>query len=150
MRLLSFIVIGLSIGLLACPSSDTKTASVPPTASMTEAPANARVFFVSPANGSTVTSPVKVVFGLDGMTVKPAGVMDSGTGHHHVIVNGGAIKAGEVIPMDETHLHYGKGQLEAEIPLPPGKHTLTMQFADGGHRSYGDRMAATIEIKVTK
>ena len=112
------------------------------------AEAKTRVFFIEPKDGAVVKSPVKVVMGLEGMTIKPSGKVVKGTGHHHVLVNTGAMKKGRVIPTDKTHLHYGKGQTEASIKLAPGDYALTMQFADGLHRSYGPRLSATIRVKV--
>lgn len=107
-----------------------------------------RVFFVEPEDGAEVAGPVKVVMGVEGMTVQPSGEVVEGTGHHHIIVNGGPMRAGQVIPTDDTHLHFGKGQTETTLELPPGDYELTMQFADGLHRSYGDELSDTINIKV--
>ncbi|TKC83107.1 DUF4399 domain-containing protein [Trinickia terrae] len=107
-----------------------------------------RVFFVAPKDGATVSNPVHAVFGLDGMTVEPAGTMTAGTGHHHLIVDGGPLPQGTVIPATETSLHFGKGQTETDLTLPPGDHTLTLQFGDGAHRSYGPEMSQTITIHV--
>jgi hypothetical protein len=114
------------------------------------APAGARVFFVSPADGATVTSPVKLVFGVEGIAVKPAGDLTPSTGHHHLIISDAATTAGMVVPKDDTHIHYGQGQTEAEVPLPLGTHKLTMQFADGSHISYGEPLAATITVTVAE
>ena len=107
-----------------------------------------KVYFVEPKDGATVDSPVKVKFGVDGMAVKPAGDMTAGTGHHHLIVDGKPVPKGEVVPTDDTHIHFGKGQTETELKLAPGKHTLTMQFADGAHRSYGPDLSSTISVTV--
>lgn len=107
-----------------------------------------RVFFESPADGATVTSPVKVKFGLEGMKIAPLGDMTDKTGHHHLIINGQVIKAGETVPADEKHLHFGKGQTETEVNLPPGKYTLTLQFGNGAHQSYGPSMSKTITVTV--
>ncbi len=107
-----------------------------------------RAFFIEPKDGAEVRSPVKVVMGVEGMTIKPSGGVVAGTGHHHILINQGAMRGGKVIPTDKTHLHYGKGQTEASIELAPGDYTLTMQFADGLHRSFGKKMAHTIKIKV--
>jgi hypothetical protein len=112
------------------------------------AQSNARVYFIEPKDGATVTSPVHVKFGVDGMKLAPAGTMTEGSGHHHIIVDGGPVPKGTVIPADDTHIHYGKAQTEADIKLPPGDHTLTMQFADGAHRSYGPEMSSTIKVHV--
>ncbi len=110
--------------------------------------ADKSVSFVEPKNGATVTSPFKVVFAVKGMTVEPAGEIKANSGHHHLLINLGPMNAGEAIPVDSTHLHYGKAQTEAEVTLPPGKYKLTMQFANGAHVSYGPAMAATIEVTV--
>ena len=106
------------------------------------------VWFIEPKDGAQVASPVKVVMGLKGMTIKPSGKVVKGTGHHHIIINGGSMRKGKVIPTDAMHPHYGKGQTEASLKLAPGDYKLTMQFADGLHRSYGKKWAATISIKV--
>ncbi|NVD97196.1 DUF4399 domain-containing protein [Massilia sp. BJB1822] len=106
------------------------------------------VSFVEPADGATVSSPFKVKFAVSGMEVKPAGEMAANTGHHHLLINGESMKAGESIPFDDNHLHFGKGQTEAEVKLPPGKYKLTMQFANGAHQSYGAGLSKTISVTV--
>ena len=108
----------------------------------------AKVFFIEPTDGATVKSPVKIRMGLAGMSVKPAGTMEEGTGHHHVIIGPAGVEEGTVIPADETHIHFGLGQTEAEVELKPGEHKLTLQFADGAHTSYGEGLASTITITV--
>lgn len=106
------------------------------------------VHFVEPADGATVSSPFKVRFAVDGMEVRPAGDMAANTGHHHLLINDGWIKATQPVPADATHIHYGKGQTETEVTLPPGNYTLTMQFANGLHQSYGEPMSKTIKVTV--
>jgi hypothetical protein len=106
------------------------------------------VDFAEPKSGATVTSPFKVKMVVNGMKVNPAGDMTASTGHHHLIVNGGPIKEGESVPFNDTHLHFGKGQTETELTLAPGKYTLTLQFANGAHQSYGSPMSKTIEVTV--
>ena len=113
-----------------------------------QAGAAERVFFQSPQNNANVSSPVKLSFGLEGMKIAPLGEMTDKTGHHHIIVDGAPIAAGASIPADDTHIHFGKGQQEAEIKLAPGKHTLTMQFGNGAHQSYGAGMSQTITVNV--
>lgn len=112
------------------------------------APDGASVAFGAPADGATVTSPVALTFKVEGMTVQPAGTLTEGTGHHHVIVDSEGIPAGEAVPADETHIHFGKGQTETSLELTPGPHTLTLQFADGAHRSYGPKMSTKISVVV--
>ncbi|TDR82991.1 DUF4399 domain-containing protein [Paludibacterium purpuratum] len=108
----------------------------------------ATVFFIGLEDGATVESPVKMQFGVEGMTVRPAGTMEADTGHFHLLIDTPALPKGELIPFDESHLHFGKGQTEVEIPLPPGNHTLTLLFADGQHHSYGPELSQTIKIHV--
>ncbi|NVK28144.1 MAG: DUF4399 domain-containing protein [Flavobacteriia bacterium] len=111
-------------------------------------PEGARVYFVNIEDGATVSSPVHVEMGVEGMTVNPAGELVPGTGHHHIIINKGHISNGDVVPSDEHHIHYGGGQTEADLELEPGAYTLTMQFANGLHQSYGEQMSATVEVIV--
>jgi len=106
------------------------------------------VSFVEPRDGATVSSPFKVVFAVKGMAVEPAGDVKADSGHHHLLIDVGPMNSGEAIPVDATHLHFGKAQTEAEVTLPPGKYKLTMQFANGAHVSYGPAMAATINVTV--
>lgn len=106
------------------------------------------VWFVEPKDGAAVTSPFKVVFGIKGMAVEPAGAIKADSGHHHLLINLDPMASGEAIPVDDAHLHFGKAQTEAEVKLPPGNYRLTMQFANGAHVSYGPAMAASINVTV--
>jgi hypothetical protein len=108
-----------------------------------------KVFFANLKEGDVVKSPFKVQFGVEGMTVEPAGYVNSDKGHHHLLINLDAVTKAEAIPMnDSTRLHFGKGQTETELKLAPGKYKLTMQFADGFHQSYGPQMSASVNIEV--
>jgi hypothetical protein len=89
-----------------------------------------------------------VKFGVEGMKIVPAGTMTEGTGHHHLIIDGAALPKGEVIPANDKSLHFGKGQTETDLTLPPGDHTLTLDFGDGAHRSYGPAMSQTVTVHV--
>ena len=106
------------------------------------------VDFSEPKDGAVVSSPFKVKFAVTGMDVKPAGTMDNNTGHHHLIINGESMQVGESVPFDETHLHFGKGQTETDVKLPPGTYKLTMQFANGAHQSYGPGLSKSITVTV--
>jgi len=106
------------------------------------------VSFVEPMDGAVVGTTFKVKFAVDGMEVKPAGAILPNSGHHHLLINAEPVKAGESVPFDTTHLHFGKGQTETEVTLPPGQYTLTMQFANGAHQSYGPEMSKTIHVTV--
>ena len=98
------------------------------------APAGAEVYIVSPADGAKVKSPVTVVFGLKGMGVAPAGIKFDNTGHHHLIIDS-ALPADLSQPLAATEksVHFGKGQTETSVTLPPGKHTLQLVLGDSLH-----------------
>jgi Domain of unknown function (DUF4399) len=101
----------------------------------TPAPPNASVYIISPKDGDTVTSPFKVQFGLSGMGVAPAGVEKPNTGHHHLIIDTtlSPQELKEPIASDAKHIHYGGGQTEAMVTLPPGRHTLQLVLGDWTH-----------------
>ncbi len=105
-------------------------------------------YFISPQDGDVVSGNVSIKMGIKGMRVHKAGELIEGTGHHHLIIDGGYVPENEVVPKDDKHIHFGGGQMETTIKLAPGKHTLTLQFADGHHQSYGKIMSKTIEITV--
>jgi hypothetical protein len=101
----------------------------------TPSPADAKVYFINLKNNDVVKSPVKIQFGLSGMGIAPAGTDVPGTGHHHLIIDdaiqGAALQ--EAIPLDDRHLHFGKGQTEATVALPKGTHTLQLVLGDWSH-----------------
>ena len=82
------------------------------------------------------------------MIVETAGVVKEGYGHHHILINQSYWPEGEVIPTSDSTLHYGKGQTDASIELEPGKYIISLQFADGVHASFGEKMASSVEINV--
>jgi hypothetical protein len=122
----------------------------------TPAKAGAKVFFDGLKDGDTVKSPFIIKFGVEGMTVAPAGTEGEFSGHHHLLIDRPALGKGEDgadelnnnIIKDEQHLHFGKGQMEAEIKLPPGKHTLQMVFGDKDHIPHNPVLATEV-ITVT-
>jgi hypothetical protein len=155
----------LLIGMTACNNSgnsstatDTTAAAAKDTsmamtsvAPLPAVPAGAKVYFKNLKDGQKVTSPVKIEFGADGIAVDTAGPVKDSSGHFHLLIDAGdSVATGVVVPKDSTHIHYGKAQMGATIPLTPGKHTLALQFADGIHRSYGARLAAVVTVDVQK
>src|SRR5690349_3184747 len=104
--------------------------------SQSTAPAGAFSYFVSLKNGDVVTSPFKVVFGLSpNMGVAPSGVDKPNVGHHHLLIDKqlSADEMTQPITVDEQHVHFGKGQTETMVTLPPGKHTLQLMLGDWTH-----------------
>src|ERR1700732_3620767 len=163
MRSIHFLPAALLFGLTACNNSSDKAASASDTTAamvshdsmnmnhmadsaksataLPEVPAGAKVYFKNLKQGEKVKWPFKVEMGIDGLKIDTAGIIVVGSGHHHLLIDAGdSIPSGQVVPKDEHHLHFGKGQTVTEVILPPGKHVLTLQFADGIHRSYGGRL----------
>jgi len=106
------------------------------------------VDFSNLKDGDKISSPFKVIFKVNGMSISPAGEVKDDSGHHHLLINQSYIEKGNTIPADQNHLHFGKGQTETELNLNTGVYTLTLQFADGYHRSYGKSLSKTIQIEV--
>lgn len=106
------------------------------------------VSLLEPADGAVVESTFKVRFGVKGMKVAPAGEIVANSGHNHLLINRMAIPAGESVPFDDKNRHFGMGQTETMITLPPGQYKLTTQFANGAHQSYGPAMSSSIQITV--
>lgn len=107
----------------------------------TPSPDGARVFFANLEDGASVSSPVAIQFGLEGMGVAPAGGDFENTGHHHLLVNrapmgegtDGAEELTYAIPNDENHRHFGGGQTQVTLDLPAGEHTLQLVLGDQFH-----------------
>jgi len=114
-------------------------------------PEGAKVYFISPKHGETVSSPVKVQFGLSGLGVAPAGVEKEKTGHHHILINTPLpANLDEPIPADDKHVHFGGGQTETDLKLPPGTHTLQLLVGDHNHIPHNPPLASeviTITVK---
>ena len=97
-------------------------------------PEKAMLYIISPQDGDTVSSPVKVIFGLNGMGVAPAGIKIKNTGHHHLLIDLAQLPdINSPIPSDDHHRHFGKGQTEALIELDKGEHTLQLILGDHMH-----------------
>ena len=101
----------------------------------TPSPHGAKVYFINLKNGAKVKSPFLVQFGLSGMGVAPAGIEKPNTGHHHLLIDT-KLSAEEMtapMPADAKHLHFGGGQTETILELPPGTHTLQLIMGDKDH-----------------
>lgn len=131
---------------MAAPAMDQQALTYPP---RTPSPALAAVFFITPADGDTVSSPVHIEFGLDGMDVVPAGVAEPSSGHHHLLVDTGLPDLGLPIPADEHHIHFGDGSTSTDLALEPGVHTLQLLLGDHLHIPHDPPvMSETITITV--
>lgn len=125
--------------------------AVAPALTRKPAPPGAMAYIIEPADGASVTSPVRVVFGLKGFGVAPAGVDRADAGHHHLLVDAGMpADLGLPIANDEQHRHFGGGQTEVELTLAPGRHTLQMLLGDHLHIPHDPPIASavvTIEVR---
>ena len=117
----------------------------------TPAPADARVYFVDLHDGSVIAQKATIRFGLINMGVAPAGIDKPNTGHHHLLIDTKLPPLDEPIPNDFNHLHFGAGQTEATVTLPPGKHTLQLLLGDANHVPHNPPvMSKPITVIVTR
>lgn len=125
--------------------------AAPPALPTHQALADARVYIISPADGATVGREVTVRFGLAGMGVAPAGIEKERTGHHHLLIDVATLPtAGQPIPNDDQHKHFGGGQTETVLHLAPGTHTLQLELGDANHVPFDPRVVSqkiTIHVK---
>jgi hypothetical protein len=105
------------------PAGITRTASVE----------GARVFFITPSDGDTVSSPVRLEFGLSGMELAPSGDPRPNSGHHHIVIDHDLPDLSLPVPADAEHVHFGDGRSATELELAPGRHTLQLLLGDHLH-----------------
>jgi uncharacterized protein DUF4399 len=117
----------------------------------TPSPEGAEVHFVGLQDGATVPQNVTIHFGLGNMGVAPAGIERPNTGHHHLLIDTKVPALDQPIPNDFNHLHFGAGQTEADVTLPPGKHTLQLLLGDANHVPHNPPvMSKPITVTVTR
>jgi len=98
------------------------------------APKDAKVYFITPYDGQRVRAAFLVRFGLRNMGVTHAGDDYQNAGHHHLLIDvNDPLDPKEPIPQDKSHLHFGAGQTETSLELPPGTHTLQLVLGDAKH-----------------
>jgi cytochrome c553 len=114
-------------------------------------PPGARVSFVGLQDGAVLPPKTTIHFGLSNMGVAPAGIEKPNTGHHHLLIDAKPLDLNEPIPSDFNHLHFGSGQTETEITLPPGHHTLQLVLGDENHVPHDPPiMSKPIRVLVTR
>ena len=93
-----------------------------------------KLYFIWPRDGAKLKSPFWCRFGLRNMGVTHAGDDYPNSGHHHLLIDvNEPLNPNEPIPSDKSHLHFGAGETETTIQLPPGKHTLQLLMGDDMH-----------------
>ena len=126
------------------PVAETTMAEAPAAMPRTDSPAGASVFFITPADGATVGSPVSIEFGIEGMDVVAAGVNAAHSGHHHLLVDTGLPALDLPIPADANHIHFGDASTATELNLEPGEHSLQLLLGDHLHIPHNPPVASEI------
>lgn len=138
-----FAVVGILVGGIALDATPVAAQDL-----RQPAPAGAKVYFIEPRDGAEITGPVTIKMGLVGMGIAPAGVDKPNTGHHHVLIDTNLTDPAAAIPADDKHRHFGGGQTETTIALPPGRHTLQLVLGDQNHIPHNPIIASEV-ITVT-
>lgn len=140
--LLALALTGIATSAIAADASALRAGKAAP---------GADVYIISPKDGATVSPHVLVRFGLKGMGVAPAGTVKENTGHHHLLIDVKELPAaGQPIPKDDQHLHFGGGQTETTLALKPGRHTLQLELGDANHLPFAPPLLSkkiTIDVK---
>jgi hypothetical protein len=145
MKLNALATIALFGGLVFASSSYSQPAE---TGGPTPSPPGAKAEFLDLKDGAVIGPKTTIHFGLHGMGVAPAGTKKPNTGHFHLLIDRDLPPLDKPIPNDENDLHYGAGQTEVELTLPPGPHTLQLLLGDADHIPhtppvYSDRVHVT-------
>jgi len=114
----------------------------------TPSPPGAEVFFITPADGDTLSNPVTIEFGIRGMSVVKAGIDEPASGHHHLIIDAGLPDLDAPIPADEHYVHFGDGSTSTQRTFEPGQHTLQLILGDYLHRPH-DPPVVSEQITIT-
>lgn len=152
LALMQILALSLLLGgmLSGCDKQEAATSPKANAVIRQPAPDDASVYFVTPADGATVTSPVRLEFGADGMTIVAAGTEQAFSGHHHLLIDVELPSSDLPIPKDANHIHFGDGSFSTEISLEPGPHTLQLLLGDHRHIPHdppvlSNRISITVE-----
>ena len=118
-------------------------------AAHTPAPSDAYLYIIWPNDGQRIKGAFWCRFGLRNMGVTRAGDKAPNVGHHHLLVDvDEPLKPNEPIPTGRNYLHFGAGQTEARLDLPPGPHTLQLVLGDADHKPF-DPIVISKKIRIT-
>ena len=117
-------------------------------------PAARRVFFIQPADGAMVQSPVRLEFGAEEFRIAavPEGTVTEtrpDLGHHHVAIDADCLPTGTTIPTAAPWVHFGDGKNLIDMQLPPGSHRLTLQIGDDLHQTI-EGLCSMITVSVAE
>ena len=65
-----------------------------------------------------------------------------------MLVNRDNIMELAVMPGDVNQIHFGDDEIRGTIESESGNYLLTLQFVDGEHQIFGEKMSALEEITV--
>lgn len=142
LKILNAALLTAALCLAACDKQSAEHTAVHPAAEpvanmatleRTPSPDGARVFFISPTDGDTVSSPVRIEFGIEGMSVTKAGDNQPNSGHHHLVIDADLPEMAMPIPANANYVHFGDGRTATEIALEPGQHSLRLLLGDHRH-----------------
>jgi hypothetical protein len=129
--------LGTGLLLLSCALAPS------PSQAQTQAPNDAELYFISPRDGQTLRGAFTVRFGLNNMGVTQAGSSWPNSGHHHLLVDvAEPLDPSEPIPSGTGYQHFGGGQTETRLHLPPGRHTLQLVLGDAEHKPFAPMVAS--------
>jgi hypothetical protein len=113
-----------------------------------------RVFFIEPKNNATVTSPVHMKFGSEGIeiaAVPPGDVTTArpGKAHYHVGIDQACLPPGKnIVKGTPSWVHFGDGKDVFDTQLTPGKHKLALQLGDDLHNTLPNTCTViTVNVK---
>jgi uncharacterized protein DUF4399/uncharacterized protein DUF6130 len=116
--------------------------------------AKTRVFFLEPKSGATVTSPVHMKFGSQGIQISPVPPGDitttrPGMAHYHVGIDQPCLPPGKtIVKGTPSWVHFGDGKDVFDSQLTPGKHRLALQLGDDLHNTMpGACSVITVTVK---
>ncbi len=102
-----------------------------------KSPKGAKAYIISPKDGKTVGKKFTVRFGLKGMGIAPAAIDKENTGHHHLLIDVDKLPNLDLpLVATDSIRHFGGGQTEVQLELPPGKHTLQLVLGDWIHLAH--------------
>ena len=114
-----------------------------------KSPKGAKAYIITPKDGKSVNKKFTVRFGLKGMGIAPATIDKENTGHHHLLIDVDKLPSLDLpLVATENIRHFGGGQTEVTLELPPGKHTLQLVLGDWIHLAH-DPPVVSKKITIT-
>ena len=119
------------------PASKDSEVEIPVHPWVVPSPRSAETYFTNLKDGAIYEAPFVARFGLSMRGLVPAGQTAGRSGHHHLLINKDLpLDFKKPLPFTDQYIHFGKGQMEMVVNLPPGKYQLRLLLADQGHIPY--------------